>query len=48
MEDYESGEESKGEPEPFQYYSSLFHLGEHVDCLDSVNKWCNGEIVAVI
>ena len=24
-----------------------FQLGEHVDCLDSVNKWCNAEIVAV-
>jgi len=24
-----------------------FSIGEHVDCLDSVNKWCNGEIVSV-
>ena len=21
-----------------------FHVGEHVDCLDTVNKWCNAEV----
>ena len=21
-----------------------YHQGEHVDCLDTINKWCNGEI----
>jgi hypothetical protein len=24
-----------------------FEIGEHVDCLDTVKKWCNAEIVAV-
>lgn len=24
-----------------------FEIGEHIDCLDSVKKWCNAEIVAV-
>jgi hypothetical protein len=22
-----------------------FYVGEHVDCLDTVNKWCNAEII---
>jgi len=22
-------------------------VGEHVDCLDTVNKWCNAEVVEV-
>ena len=21
-----------------------FNVGEHVDCLDTINKWCNAEI----
>lgn len=24
-----------------------FVAGEHVDCLDTVNKWCNAEVVQV-
>jgi hypothetical protein len=24
--------------------SCPFYVGEHVDCLDTVNKWCNAEI----
>jgi hypothetical protein len=24
-----------------------FEKGEHVDCLDTVNKWCNAEIASV-
>lgn len=26
---------------------TAFQIGEHIDCRDSINKWCNGEIVAV-
>ena len=25
----------------------IFLVGEHVDCLDTVNKWCNAEILQV-
>ena len=21
-----------------------FNVGEHVDCLDTINKWCNAEV----
>lgn len=24
-----------------------FCVGEHVDCLDTINKWCNGEITNI-
>lgn len=29
-----------------KHQSEQFSIGEHIDCLDSVNKWCNAEIVA--
>lgn len=24
-----------------------FYVGEHVDCLDTVSKWCNAEVLKV-
>ena len=27
--------------------SCPFYLNEHVDCLDTVNKWCNAEVQKV-
>jgi hypothetical protein len=27
--------------------STEFQVGEHVDCLDTVSKWCNAEIASV-
>jgi len=27
--------------------NSQWQLGEHVDCLDPLQKWCNAEIVKV-
>jgi len=26
---------------------SYFKVGEHIDCLDTVNKWCNAEVTAI-
>ena len=29
------------------YHELVFQVGEHVDCLDTVNKWCNAEVLEV-
>lgn len=33
--------------EPGSFYKSPFELGEHVDCLDTVNHWLNAEVISV-
>lgn len=42
-----SSKSQEEEEEEKKNQSVDYDLGEHVDCRDSVDKWCNAEIVAV-